>query len=358
MKREDQLKKVKNKNLSSPFVRSFIFQRVNGEFITNSSIIRLSNRTFETRVINIPRVENLGLRIFLSAYSLVRCAPRLLASQTLITQFPPKFEEIPTILLCHALRRKNIMIVHDLDHLRNIQNRGLKFFGDPFGFKMLKNSQVIIQNGPMQKILEQNGIVIHGSFEIWPYLIEYDPTLIRPNLESPVIEPVIVFAGNYERQKSQFLTKLDSLDFPIHIFGKVEDSFSDISNAITHGDFRADNPPNFPWPSLGLIWDGDSVNNLSGIYGDYHKLNLPAKFSLYITCGLPVVVSNQSALSQLVLRYRLGFVVASLNEIPRRIGGEEWGILCQNVKSFSQRSREGEDIVWALKHFLLAHEKN
>lgn len=340
-------------NKFESYSRGFVFQRKNGEFFTNACIIELLNRDFGFKVVTIFHVKNLIFRFILSFFLLLRCLPLLFANRILITQFPPKFEEIPTILLAHAMRRRNIVIVHDLDHLRGIENRGLKFFRDPFGFKMLRESQVIIQDGPMQIILEQEGISQTAKFEIWPYFIQDKSSRIRPEIFAAKLKPSVVFAGHFERRKSQFLAEMYTLNFPIHIYGRTNGEFSDLFNVVIHGEFKDGAPPNFPWPALGLIWDGDSVNGLTGIYGNYHKLNLPAKFSLYMSLGIPVIVSKDSALGNLVSKNRLGFVVSNLHEIPKYVESKEWMSICKNVDKMGERARRGTDIFEAMLSLLI-----
>lgn len=67
--------------------------------------------------------------------------------------------------------------------------------------------------------------------------------------------------------------------------------------------------------SFGVVWDGESCDTCSGVYGEYLRVNNPHKASFYLSAGLPVAIWDQAALAGLVCGSGAGVSVASLDEL-------------------------------------------
>lgn len=309
---------------------------------------------YGTKIISYPRVKNEFTRAILSVFVAFRILPQLFRNDTLIAQFPPKFEEIPSLILCQKLRRKTIFIVHDLDHLRGIKNTGLRFFRDPQGLKMLRNSQVVIQDGPLQEYLETLGVKQRASFEIWPYLLlsRHEKTTNSFSINDKYISTKIIYAGNLDFQKSAFLAEVEKLRFKFFLYGKLSGAIQQTKWITIMNSFRDGSPPAFPDYAFGLVWDGDSILKLSGVYGEYSKMNLPAKLSLYIACEIPVIVSNQSAVAQYVKTNQIGITVDSLFDIPKQFNINDWNTYKRNITRYSDQVRKGFHLVESLKDLI------
>lgn len=337
---------------------SFLLLSTNGEFVTNKIVAELVSETFSTKVYKYNKREN-GILRFLSCLTLFfGTLPSFLSNAILIYQFPPKIEEILCIRFHQLFRRNPIAVVHDLDFFRNIKNRGLVYSRDPNGLKMLRNSFVVIQDGPMRDWLFENGVVNLSSFNLWPYKlvspIQNGSIQSLPNL----FKPAIIYAGNLNPKKSSFLEELSKLDIELHVYGRPDPKLKIASNTPQYGEFAFDNPPNFPFPAFGLIWDGESIDGLRGTYGEYHKLNLSAKLSLYLACRIPVIVSRESAIAAFVLKNKLGIAVGSLRELPKTVSSCEWEQMSNSVLEFSQTVLTGEDLLHAIKNHLVFEKPN
>ena len=77
--------------------------------------------------------------------------------------------------------------------------------------------------------------------------------------------------------------------------------------------------PNIIDEDFGLIWDGDSIDGVTGLMGEYMRYNDPHKLSLYMVAHIPVIVWKKSAIAAFVENNNVGFAVNSLAEIDKRI---------------------------------------
>lgn len=64
---------------------------------------------------------------------------------------------------------------------------------------------------------------------------------------------------------------------------------------IWHGSFKPEESPEH----LQGVWDGDSVDTCAGNTGAYLRYNNPHKTSLYLACGMPVIVWKEAAIAAL-----------------------------------------------------------
>lgn len=109
-----------------------------------------------------------------------------------------------------------------------------------------------------------------------------------------------------------------------------------------HGDF-------------GLVWDGDSADACAGNTGAYLRYNNPHKTSLYLACGMPVIVWREAAIADFVLKNEVGIVVESLSgldEIISAISDESYQKMCKNAARIGQKLRAGEYFKAAMEQAL------
>ncbi len=95
---------------------------------------------------------------------------------------------------------------------------------------------------------------------------------------------------------------------------------------------------------FGLVWDGDSVDSCSGDWGEYLKVNTPHKISLYIRCGLPVIVWREAAMAGFIEENGIGISIDSLRDIEgvyERMTQDEYEQMCDNVRRVSDLMSEG-----------------
>ena len=335
----------------------FIHQRKAAEFYTNHCTAQVLNEALNCEIITYPKIENPLNRIFLSLLVATRSSVAILSGKRLVYQFPPKIEVIPTILISQAIGRKPIAIVHDLDYLRKIQNLGLRAILDSKGFRMLRNSLVILHRGRMWELLVQNQIYPQSPINFWPHFICNQASDKAYKRATTDVKPVLVYAGNLILEKCAFLTDMGKLKRPVTLYGNA--SFEIRGNQISiELPFEDAYPPSLSTPALGLIWDGDSIEQLRGVYGDYQRINLPAKMSLYLAMGIPVVVSSDSNMADFVRISGIGICVNNLYEIPLTFSKEAWNSFLESSEKFGEQVRSGDDLVLAIEKVFASLQRN
>lgn len=111
--------------------------------------------------------------------------------------------------------------------------------------------------------------------------------------------------------------------------------------------------------SFGLIWDGDSINTCSGLYGEYTKINNPSKFSQYIVAGLPIIAWKEAAVAKIIKKYNIGFIVNNLIEIDNILNNlteKEYNIYLKNVISLREKLIKGYHLKKAINKVLNSME--
>lgn len=120
-----------------------------------------------------------------------------------------------------------------------------------------------------------------------------------------------------------------------------------VPGRITYGGaFQADDLIDHMKGSYGLLWDGPSPDTCAGPFGSYLRVNTPHRISLFLACGIPVIVWDQSAMAPLVLEHDLGFAVSSLEEIPakrRDISAVQYEEMAKKAWLTGARLRRGEN---------------
>ena len=106
--------------------------------------------------------------------------------------------------------------------------------------------------------------------------------------------------------------------------------------------------PDFPLKAqghFGLLWDGPSLQQCQGEWGDNILYTLPHKMSLYFECHLPVVTWSQSASAPYLRENNLGILVDSLFDLNDRLKAvtpEEYDAMQQNVCRIAEPIAQGE----------------
>lgn len=166
--------------------------------------------------------------------------------------------------------------------------------------------------------------------------------------ESPVhkvqFERSVTIAGNLSPEKSLYLGQLKELDLRVHLYGVNFDKNSLGDHIQYHGAFPAEEIPSKLDRGFGLVWDGDSLDSCSGPTGEYLRINNPHKLSLYLTSGLPVVIWDQAAEAEYVLRNEAGIAVSSLWDLLeklREVTPEQYAAMSANAHILQKKLRSG-----------------
>ena len=126
-------------------------------------------------------------------------------------------------------------------------------------------------------------------------------------------------------------------------------------NVTYQGSFSVDEIPKKLNKGFGLVWNGDSIDTCSGNFGKYLKYNNPHKLSLYLSCGLPVVIWKQAAQAEFVKKYNVGICVENLKEaedIIDNMNGKDYKILQDCVNKIKPLLCSGYFTTKAIKQAL------
>ncbi|MFT8669833.1 MAG: galactofuranosyltransferase, partial [Liquorilactobacillus hordei] len=212
---------------------------------------------------------------------------------------------------------------------------------EKFTFK--QSRWIIVHNETMSKFLRKNGVASRKlvSLNIFDYLVtNFDrgkSDFAYLNKKRPII-----IAGTLRVHKASYAYHLPS-DMKFNLYGPGFTG-KNRPNIDYKGSFAPNKLPNILDGSFGLVWDGDSIESCTGIYGEYMEINNPHKASLYLSAGIPVIIWSKAALSKFILDNKCGFTVNSIFEIKSRIASltdEEYGELKKNAEFIGSRLRKG-----------------
>ena len=245
-------------------------------------------------------------------------------------------------------------IIHDLDALRFMNGQAVPL-KQRIRMKIQESALlgaadgIIAHNPIMKSVLVDKGIaedkiVILGIFD---YLIPnfQEKTGLTKN------QPIIV-AGNLAQEKAGYLYSLP-IDPAYNLYGVGFDESRALANETYFGSFLPDELPAALEGGFGLVWDGDSAETCSGVFGEYLRYNNSHKASLYLASGFPLVVWKQSALSHFVLENGCGIAVESLHDLKATIDNlsdTDYQDLLENTKRVGKGIRDGHYLLTALNN--------
>lgn len=291
------------------------------------------------------------------AKALAQAFSQLKSGDQLLIQFPMLHHSFFTTRLVRKIQRRGVQvyfIIHDLEALRyaNLDTVPLKHKIRVHlqESSLLKVADGVIAHNPIMKsVLVEKGIPEHKlvSLEIFDYLI--------PNYQEKdglsKDQPIIV-AGNLAQEKAGYLYQLPARP-AYNLYGVGFDESRALANETYFGSFLPDELPAALEGGFGLVWDGDSAETCSGVFGEYLRYNNSHKASLYLASGFPLVVWKQSALSHFVLEKGCGIAVESLHDLKETIDNlsdADYQDLVDNAKRVGQEIRDGHYLKTALKH--------
>ncbi len=261
---------------------------------------------------------------------------RLPLKSTLCTQYPLNKFRGYVLFVAKLKRCKIITIVHDVRFLKGRTGNAAKELK-----KIISSDAIIVHNQAMKNwFVEQNvqmPIIVLGIFD---YILS--DGLPEQNNDSGTKPYEVVYAGGFAEGKNSYIYDLDTLeknDFKMKLYGigfeyeklKVSNEESILSY---EGAFPSDQVAYHIKGSFGLVWDGISTKECSGQYGQYLKFNNPHKTSLYILCGLPVIVWDKAAISKFIVENNLGITISNLADLSdtlERLSNEEYQTMKSNV---------------------------
>ncbi len=235
---------------------------------------------------------------------------------------------------------KTYNLIHDVDFLRydNIATGSKEK-------DLLKTFDCLyVHTEAMVDSLHAHGI--HTEMKVM-HLFDYysdDPMMTRDEIMS--LKNVVAFAGNME--KSLFLHDMKEMSighgvtFRLYGLPKVPSKI-ETEHIKYMGAFKPDETGTLK-AGWGLLWDGDSIDICSGEYGQYLKVNTSHKLSLYLACGMPVIVWKESSLAKWLTDQGVCITVNSLREILEAISNiteQQYSMMIDNSIKLGNKLREG-----------------
>ena len=290
------------------------------------------------------------------AKALAQAFSQLKSGDQLLIQFPMLHHSFFTTRLVRKIQRRGVQvyfIIHDLEALRyaNLDTVPLKHKIRVHlqESSLLKVADGVIAHNPIMKsVLVEKGLPEHKlvSLQSFDYLI--------PNYQEKdglsKDQPIIV-AGNLAQEKAGYLYQLPARP-AYNLYGVGFDESRALENEAYFGSFLPDELPAALEGGFGLVWDGDSAETCSGVFGEYLRYNNSHKASLYLASGFPLVVWKQSALSHFVLEKNCGVAVESLHDLKNTIehlSDADYQELVANAKNIGKKIRDGFYLTSALK---------
>ena len=263
----------------------------------------------------------------------------------LFLQYPMKKFYYMACLLAQAKGARVVTVIHDLGAFRRH-----KLTPEGENSRLSKTDFLIVHNPTMRDYLLEHGYKggIH-CLQIFDYLSENQPV----DYATPDTPWRIVYAGNLARWRNEFLYHLEPImhDWQMDLYGKGFDSTqmptakSQEPSALKyHGFIASDDFIAQAKADFGLVWDGDSVEECTGDWGEYLRINDPHKTSFYLRAGIPVIVWSQAAMAPFIEEQGVGIAVNGLQQIGERLASlsaADYQQMRQNAQAMGRQLAEG-----------------
>lgn len=304
--------------------------------------------------------KNRLLHFLLTLAIVVRALMRVKREDILVLQYPTKYYD--TICrVVHLRRARVITFVHDLGCFRR------KRHSVETEIYRLNLSDALIGCNPVVcKWLFDNGFVGYNKEGIIEPLHVFDFLSASMSPDRKKTWPLhrIAYAGQLSRQKNSFLYDWGQYieGYAVNVYGK---GFSKSEAMVaekfdTKGFMPANELICSSEGDFGLVWDGDSVDGCCGDWGEYLVVNTPHKVSLYIRCGLPIIIWRKAAMSGFVEEQGIGICIDSLRDISAiysNLTQDEYNRMYDNVQRVSQMVSNGHffskalsEVMYRLQH--------
>jgi hypothetical protein len=287
-----------------------------------------------------PKKKDAVTRFFVKLLGVARILITLKRGDVLFLQYPMKKFYATACLFAHWKGAKVVALIHDLGAFRR-----RKLTPEQENRRLARTDFLIALNDTMIAYLKRKGCQVQlYSVGILDYLSDATPATY-PTPHQPW---KVVYAGGLGRWRNEFLYKIDPIieGWKLDIYGRgFEESYAvDWKHTRYHGYkdselFIAQTEADF-----GLVWDGDSIDECRGAWGEYLKINNPYKASFYLRSHIPVIVWAQSAMAPFVREQNIGICVdtlADVNQVLRQLTSEQYHAMKQNAIQIGTRLGEG-----------------
>ena len=297
--------------------------------------------------VSVAKIQSLLWRIT----DIIQCIltiPKLHDGDKVLFQFPYPGMMLGLILrILHHQGVGTMILVHDLHEYRSQEvPTGIKDKIDVFNHA----SALLVHTHQMAVLLKSYGVKTKMQpMTLFDY---YSDDPFRDETSQIKDRTVIAFAGNLN--KSAFLRTMERSLIPgeltIRMYG-VEPKTSFANEQMKYcGKFLPEHTGAIE-AGWGLVWDGDRLDTCSGLLGRYLTVIAPHKLSLYLACGMPVIVWKKSAHAAFVEENNIGIAVESIFEAYKRIGAmseADYVEKMKNARVIGEKLRHGEYLKNAL----------
>ena len=114
-------------------------------------------------------------------------------------------------------------------------------------------------------------------------------------------------------------------------------------NIVYNGVFTPENTSGIQG-GWGLVWDGPTINSCTGDFGEYLRYNSSHKTSLYLACGMPLIIWDQSSLADWVKDLHIGITVSCLKRLDSAISAvsnDDYRQMISNARHIGTQLRQG-----------------
>lgn len=215
---------------------------------------------------------------------------------------------------------------------------------------------IIVHNQSMKEWFQENGCTAQlVSLELFDYIHKSEKNALKN------IPYNVVFTGELGKYKSEFLYSMDNLNpsnYKLKLYGNGFNTADDRkANCILayQGVFSPNEVIDEIEGSLGLIWNGNSINECLGDFGKYLLYNNPHKTSLYLLCGLPVIVWKKAAVAAFIEKEQIGITLNSLNELDdalKNLDAVSYSNMVSNVEKIKSKVASGYYLSQAIQKAL------
>lgn len=234
-------------------------------------------------------------------------------------------------------------VIHDIESLRT--RLGDESFKSSEISLLNSLDGVIVHNEKMSNWLINSGLKVKT---VPLYLFDYDNS--QPINKEANYRKQLCFAGNLA--KSTFLKELHLRNSSLYLYGSGLPSGVEDNRIYYQGSFAPNELPKYLTQDFGLVWDGESIDTCKGTYGQYTKYNAPHKVSLYLSCGMPVIVWKRAGVAKYIADHNLGITVDSLTQLDDLLSNiklKDYESMKENSIQEAQRLRNGNFIEEAVR---------
>lgn len=273
--------------------------------------------------------------------SSLRFSLKVRKGDVVVLQYPLKKYFTFICRMAHLRGAKAVALIHDLGSFRR------KKLSIPQEMKRLSHADAVIaSNEVMEGWLRQQGYKgFLTSLGFW----DYRSTQTNDHLDAPMHRPLrIAYAGSISMRKNAFLQAFaEHLQrCQLHLVGWVNGmpELERNSRVVSHGYMAADQFIKTADVDFGLVWDGESMDECRGDWGEYLRYNTPHKTSFYLRAGIPVIVWQQSAMAYMVKKTGAGICVSDLGELEatlQLLTEEQYAEMKLKSKALAEKMNDG-----------------